>query len=101
MDYSYANSDLWNIIIQSGIIAAVILVSTVLRRKVKFVRNSLMPTAVIGGFILLILRATGVLELDVTFMEKLIYHGIALGFIAMSLRVPSGNIHIEILRFLK
>jgi ESS family glutamate:Na+ symporter len=91
MDYSYANSALWNVVIQSGIIAAVILISTVLRRKVRLVRNSLMPTAVIGGFVLLILRAVGVLSLDINFMEKLIYHGIALGFIAMSLRVPSGK----------
>lgn len=91
MDYSYANITLWNIIIQFGIIAAVILFSNLLRRKIPFVRNSLMPTAVLGGFILLILRSTGLLNLDTNFMEMLVYHCIALGFIAMSLRVPAKN----------
>lgn len=89
MDYSSANVSLWNVIIQFGIIAVVILLSNLLRRKVSFVRNSLMPTAVLGGFVLLIVRSVGLFNFDTDFMEKLIYHGIALGFIAMSLRVPS------------
>jgi ESS family glutamate:Na+ symporter len=88
MDYSSANTPLWNVIIQFGVIAVVILLSNVLRRKVAVVRNSLMPTAVIGGFILLIVRTVGLFSFDEKFMEMLIYHGIALGFIAMSLRVP-------------
>lgn len=89
MDYSNANASLWNVIIQFGIIAVIILISNLLRRRVKLVRNSLMPTAVLGGFILLLVRSVGLFNFDLDFMEKLIYHGIALGFIAMSLRVPS------------
>lgn len=88
MDYSNANTTLWNVIIQFGVIAVVILVSNFLRRRVSFVRNSLMPTAVLGGFILLIVRAAGLFDFDAQFMEMLIFHGIALGFIAMSLRIP-------------
>lgn len=92
MDYSNANASLWNVIIQFGIIAVVILLSNLLRRKVPVIRNSLMPTAVLGGFILLIVRSAGIFTFDTDFMEKLIYHGIALGFIAMSLRIPEKNI---------
>jgi ESS family glutamate:Na+ symporter len=88
MDYSNANAALWNVIIQFGVIAVVILLSNLLRRKVAFIRNSLMPTAVLGGFILLLVRSLGLFDFDVRFMEMLIYHGIALGFIAMSLRIP-------------
>ncbi len=88
MDYSNANAALWNVIIQFGVIAVVILLSNLLRRKVAFIRNSLMPTAVLGGFILLLVRSVGLFDFDVQFMEMLIYHGIALGFIAMSLRIP-------------
>ncbi len=88
MDYSNANVSLWDVIIQFGIIAVVILLSNILRRKIPFIRNSLIPTAVLGGFILLIVRNVGIFDFDMAFMEKLIYHGIALGFIAMSLRVP-------------
>lgn len=91
MDYSSANTSLWNIIIQFGILAATILLSNFLRRKVPFIKKSLMPTAVIGGFLLLIMRWTGLFGFDMQFMEILIYHGIALGFIAMSLRIPAQN----------
>lgn len=88
MDYSAANAVLWNPIIQVGIIAAALIVANILRRRVAFIRNSLMPTAVLAGFLMLILKLVNVLPIDIGFMETLTYHGIAIGFIAMSLRVP-------------
>ena len=88
MDYSAANLSLWNIIIQLGMIAGAILLANLLRQKIKLVRQSLMPVAVLAGFLLLILKYTGLIHPDDTLMEMLVYHGIALGFIAMSLRVP-------------
>ena len=87
MDYSNVNVGLWDIIIQLGIIAIVLLLSNLLRRNVRFIRNSLMPTAVLGGFVLFIARALG-FNYSSEFLEILVYHGIALGFIAMSLRIP-------------
>lgn len=89
MDFSAANVSLWNSIIQLGILAAVILFSQFLRRKIPFFRDSLLPTAVLGGFILFLLRQFNVLRMDTDFLEMLVYHCIALGFIAMSLRVSS------------
>ena len=88
MDYSAVNQSLWNIIIQLGLIAGVILFANFLREKVSFVRRSMIPIAVLGGFLLLILKYLGIFTIDQNFMEMLVYHGIALGFIAMSLRVP-------------
>ena len=87
MDYSAANGALWNILIQFGIIAAAIIIANIFRRRIPFFRKSLMPTAVLAGFLLLILRSVGVLKLDGTLLEMITYHGIAVGFIAMSLRV--------------
>ena len=87
MDYSAANVALWNIIIQLGLIAGAILVANLLRRKVPFIRKTMMPVAVLGGFILLILKCLHVINLDAELLEMLVYHSIALGFIAMSLRV--------------
>ena len=88
MDFSAANTELWSPIIQIGIIAGVILLANTLRRKVKFFAQSLMPTAVLGGFILLVLRNLGIVNLDTAFLETLTYHALALGFIAQSLRIP-------------
>ena len=88
MDFSAANTSLWNPMVQLGIIAGLILLANVLRRKIPFVQASLMPTAVLAGFILLLLRTTGILPIDTDFLEMITYHMIALGFIAMALRVP-------------
>lgn len=88
MDFSAANTALWSPIIQTSIIAGLILLANVIRRKVSFIRHSLMPTAVLAGFILLILRTTGIVKMDTQFLEVITYHAIALGFIALSLREP-------------
>ena len=88
MDYSAANQALWNIIIQLGLIAGAMLLANLLRQKLAFIRRSLMPIAVLAGFLLLLAKLVGLVKLDGELMEILVYHGIALGFIAMSLRVP-------------
>lgn len=88
MDYSAANTQLWNGIIQIAVIAATLLLANVIRRKVSFVRRAVIPTAVLGGFILLAAKLLGIVKLDMAFMELITYHCIALGFIAQSLRVP-------------
>jgi len=98
MDYSAANTALWNVVVQLGLISGAVLVAHFLRNKISFVRKSLMPIAVMAGFMLLILKYLGIVKLDPNMLEMLVYHGIALGFIAMSLRVldksneTSGNL---------
>ncbi len=88
MDYSAANHELWNVIIQFGYIAAVILIAVALRQRIKPIRKTMLPIAVLGGFILLIAKQIGIVQLDEEMLSALTYHGIALGFIAMSLRTP-------------
>ncbi len=88
MDFSAKNTELWAPVIQIGIIAALIMLSNVLLRKIPFINKSLMPISVLSGFILLLLRTTGIVDIDAIFLEKLTYHALALGFIAMALRVP-------------
>ena len=89
MDYSAANHQLWNGIIQIGYLAIVILIAYTLRQTVRPIRKSLIPVAVLGGFILLFAKETGIITLDENLLSALTYHGIALGFIAMSLRTPA------------
>ena len=91
MDFSAANTSLWNPMIQIGIISGLILLANVLRRKILFIQKSLLPTAVLAGFILLLMRTSGIFSIDAMFLEALTYHALALGFIAMSLRVPEKN----------
>lgn len=88
MDFSAANVELWSPVVQTAIIAGLILLANVIRRKIPLVRNSMMPTAVLAGFILLILRTVGLVDMDTEFLEVITYHAIALGFIALSLREP-------------
>ena len=91
MDYSAANTSLWNLIIQLGIIAGSVMLANVLRRKIAVIRKSLMPVAVLAGFILLILKCLNIYQPDNTLLEMLVYHCIAMGFIAMSLRKTKPN----------
>lgn len=88
MDYSAANTQLWNSIIQIVLIAVTILIANALRRKVGFIRRAVIPTAVLGGFLLLVAKWIGIVKIDPQFFEFITYHCIALGFIALSLRVP-------------
>lgn len=86
MDYSAANQPLWNFIIQMGLLACSVLLANMLRRKIPFFRKSLMPVSVLAGFLLLFLKTIGIYKPDNNLLEMLVYHCIALGFIAMSLR---------------
>ncbi|MBR0461268.1 MAG: hypothetical protein IJJ00_00965 [Erysipelotrichaceae bacterium] len=85
MDYSAANQSLWGFIIQIGYIALAILLADFLRHRISFVRKLMMPVAVLGGFLLLAAKYAG-LTLNESLLETLVFHGIALGFVAMSLR---------------
>jgi len=88
VDFSFNNAVLWNFVNQMGILAAILLLANVLRRKIPFIRKALMPTSVLAGFIALILRLLDVVKLETSQLEMVTYHGIAIGFIALSLIIP-------------
>ena len=87
MNYSAENVQLWNVVIQFGVIAFLVVVSNIVRLKVPFIKKTLMPTSVLAGFLLLGFKYINVIRIDTNMLDMLTYHGIALGFIAMSLRV--------------
>ena len=88
----YATHGVWNMIVQLGIIAVLLLLANLLRRRVPFIRKSLMPVSVLAGFAMLAIKL--ILQkgfkiddfFDIELLDTLVYHCIALGFIAMSLR---------------
>ncbi len=89
MDFTASNTSLWHGLIQIGFLSLMILVGNLLRRKIKLLRISLLPTAVIGGFVGLGLRQLGWLPSSPVFLESLTYHMTGIGFIALSLRAPA------------
>ena len=54
MDLSAYN--VWGTLIQISILLVAIIFATLLRRKVKLVKNSLLPSSVIAGIIIFILK---------------------------------------------
>lgn len=88
MDYSAANVGVWSAVLQLCLVAVVILIANVIVKKVPGIRKAMIPTAVLAGFLMLALKLLNILPVDVEFMQILTYHGIAIGFIAMTLRVP-------------
>ena len=74
MDYSAANTALWNFIIQMGLIAGAVILANVLRRKIALIRKGLMPIGVMAGLILLALKCVGIYRPDGVFLEMLVYH---------------------------
>ena len=88
MDYS--SIEVWNVILQVGIIAVLVVLSNVLRH-IPFIRKSLIPTSVLAGFLLLGFKYLHIIEINEAFLEIVTYHGIALGFIALSLRVSKAQ----------
>ncbi len=87
MDFSASNTQLWNAFIQLCYLCTILLIANALRRKIPFLAKTLLPTSVIGGFLLLGIRETGLVPINPQFMESLVYHMTAIGFIALSLRV--------------
>ena len=92
MDFSASNTSLWDLIILLGIIAGTVLLANILIRKIPFIRKALIPVPVLAGFIMLLFKQTGWYEFNEDLLEVLVFHSIAIGFIAMSLRVvPAKN----------
>ena len=92
-DFSAFN--VWSILILFGALLGSMLIANSLKRKIYFLRASLIPTAVLGGILLLIVSLvyeaiTGEVFFNtnifggngIAIMEAITYHALALGFIA-------------------
>ena len=78
----------WNWLIQFCILATALLVGNVLRTKIPFLNKSLLPSALLGGLLLLVFKAfpscKGLINKPV--MEIITYHTLGLGFVALALK---------------
>ena len=54
---SFAMPEVWNTLIQFSIIALGILVGNIMRTKIPFLQRSLIPSALLGGTLILLFKA--------------------------------------------
>ena len=85
---SFATPEAWGWLLQFCIIAIGLLAGNILRRKVPFLRKSLIPSALLGGALLLLLKAIPGMEniVNKQSMEIITYHALGLGFVALALK---------------
>ncbi len=83
----------FNAIINLGIVGLGLLVGALLRAKVRILQRFLIPSAIIGGFFLLVFYnfVAPRINLEATFLGDLVYHLLNISFIAMALRNPSDD----------
>ncbi|MBQ0059521.1 MAG: hypothetical protein KBS83_06155, partial [Lachnospiraceae bacterium] len=85
---SFGDPAVWTFMVQVFILVSALLFGNVLRRKIKALRVSLIPAAIIGGIILMLLKLIPGFKMMISqsTMEIIAYHCLPIGFIAMSLK---------------
>ena len=89
--HNFWDPGVWSLMIELTILLVSMLTANMLRRLIKPLRQSLIPSSVLGGFLILFAniayeKITGVSLFNKVTMETLTYHGLGLGFVAMALR---------------
>ncbi|MCQ2300252.1 MAG: hypothetical protein MJZ81_09040 [Bacteroidales bacterium] len=85
---SFASPSSWAWLVQFFLIAVALLVANVIRCKVKFMSKSLIPTALIAGLMILLLKLIPSFNelINKPSMEILTYHALGIGFVALALK---------------
>ena len=85
---SFGDTFVWSFMVQVFILVIAMTIGNTIRRKVPFIRRSLMPTALIGGLLILVLKFVPAFNelISVESMEMLTYHSLGIGFIALALK---------------
>ena len=84
----FASLEAWQWLLHFCIIAIGLLAGNILRRKVPVLKKSLIPSALLGGALLLCLKAIPGMEniVNKESMEIITYHALGLGFVALALK---------------
>lgn len=102
---NFWDSDVWGSVMIFIVLLASLLVGNIVKKATPFMQNSLIPTSVIGGGILIIVAAiykaiTGDVMFDTAIfggdgtakLEIITYHTLALGFIASAFKSSDGKL---------
>jgi ESS family glutamate:Na+ symporter len=89
--HDFWDSNVWALMTELTILLVGMLTANMMRRLIRPLRQSLIPSAVLGGFLVLIANlvyklVTGDSLFNKVTMETLTYHGLGLGFVAVALR---------------
>ena len=103
---NFWDSSVWGLIMTIATLLGGLLAGNTLKRKIPFLKNSLMPASVVGGTALIILAAiykgfTGTVMFDTgvynkvgtAYLEMITYHTLALGFIASTLKITNSHLN--------
>ena len=103
--YNFWDSEVWGWMILLAVLLGSLLVGNIFKKAIPYLQQSLIPTSVLGGAILLIVAAiykaiTGDVMFDAAAfggngtanLEVITYHSLALGFIASSFKTSGGKV---------
>ncbi len=86
---------MWDtILIYILFIGVLLIIGKAMKTYLPFLNRIVLPTALLGGIIGLLFSSVfipGSYNLDPAIMTKIVYHGLAIGFIALSLKQGKGN----------
>ena len=85
------DANVWGFVITMTLLFGAMILANILRNTIPGLRKLMIPSSVLGGFILLILNTIfkNCLNIELyqtSLLEVLTYHGLGLGFAAMALR---------------
>ncbi len=95
-DFTLANyGPVWSFLVQLGLLLLFLMLGNILRRMVPLFRKCLVPSALLGGALLLIVniicKQFGFILVDNRLMQVITYHCLAIGFAAMSLKTEKST----------
>ena len=95
-DFTLANyGPVWSFLVQLGLLLMFLMLGNVLRRTIPLFRKCLVPSALLGGVLLLIVdivcKQFGFYLVDNRLMQVITYHCLAIGFAAMSLKTEKST----------
>ena len=95
-DFTLANyGAVWAFLVQFGLLMLFLMIGNILRRTIPLFRKCLVPSALLGGCVLLIVnivtKQLGLPLVDNRLMQVITYHCLAIGFAAMSLKTEKST----------
>ena len=98
MDWNFTLANygpVWSFVVQIGLLLLFLMLGNILRRVIPLFRKCLIPSALLGGALLLITDIVcnqfGVTLVDNRMMQVITYHCLAIGFAAMTLKTEKST----------